>query len=779
MMYPEPDHNSESIIKSALLVNDSVVILQFTTTAGFTTDNILEKLMLTNKSMQFKPVDVQIEYDQHTVYLIGDYDINYPTHISLGGATYPVIMAWQLKDELYQYDGPLGAFLYPDGTADFYLWAPSAEMVTLVLYDKDNPEIVIGRFAMARRTHGVWHSLLNSENTSLPSVRGFYYQFEILRDGQTYLTLDPYAQSMAAWASDTDSTIGKGAIVNAKQLGPKLDFASIQGYETREDAIIYEIHVRDFTSDPDISETLQAEFGTFASFIEKLDYIKNLGVTHIQLLPVMSYYFIDELNRDRILNYTSANNNYNWGYDPHSYFSLSGMYSQDPRNPELRIIEFKNLIQEIHNRGMGVTMDVVYNHTAQMHILEDIEPNYYHFMNLDASPRESFGGGRLGTTHAMSRRLLIDSICYFTEVFKIDGFRFDMMGDHDATTIQNAFDAAKAINPNVLMIGEGWLSYAGDEGIRIDHAADQQWMQYTQAVGSFSDEMRNELKSGYGSEGQPRFLTGGARNIHTIYDNLIANPSNFYADDPGDVVNYIAAHDNLTLHDVLAQSIRKDPKFYENEILQRQRLGNLMILTAQGTAFLHAGQEYGRTKQILDTVSEIPYKSTMMHNEDGTPFENPYFVHDSYQASDLINRFEWRKVTDFVNYPEHVKTMNYTAGLIALRKSTHAFTHATKEAIHENVRLISSNCIGLNDLVIAYSAYDPKCLCEYLVVVNADSIERYIDLSGYARNLSNGTIIADRTNVNLNGLDFIDGVLLKGQTLILDPLTATIIRFHD
>ncbi len=162
----------------------------------------------------------------------------------------------------------------------------------------------------------------------------------------------------------------------------------------------------------------------------------------------MSYYWggNEWASGERLTEYSSTDNNYNWGgYDPHSYFSLTGMYSENPDDPELRIEEFKRLIDEIHSRNMGVILDVVYNHTARVDIFEDLVPNYYHFMDADGTPKTSFGGGRLGTTHKMSRRILVDSILYWTEEFKVDGFRFDMMGDHDAETIQIAYDEAKKI----------------------------------------------------------------------------------------------------------------------------------------------------------------------------------------------------------------------------------------------------------------------------------------------------------------------------------------------
>lgn len=187
---------------------------------------------------------------------------------------------------------------------------------------------------------------------------------------------------------------------------------------------------------------------------------------------------------------------------------------------------------------------------------------------------------------------MVDSVKYWFEEYKIDGMRWDMMGDATADAVQHAYDAAAAVNPKALFIGEGWRTFGGaaaDPSL-AGQGADQDWMDKTDSVGVFSDEFRNELKSGYGSEGQPRFITGGARPIATILDNIKAQPSNTPADDPGDIVPYIEAHDNLTLHDVIAQSIKKDPDIAENEleIQQRIRLGNMLVLTSQGTAFIHA-----------------------------------------------------------------------------------------------------------------------------------------------------------------------------------------------
>lgn len=395
--------------------------------------------------------------------------------------------------------------------------------------------------------------------------RGYYYHYEIKRGDQSVLTLDPYAKSLAAWNSDLAETdpsykVAKAAFVEPSEVGPKdLTYARIPNFKDRKDAVIYEAHVRDFTSDQAIANDLKAQFGTFSAFVEKLDYLKELGVTHIQLLPVLSYYYFNELkNAERMDEYASSNSNYNWGYDPQNYFSLTGMYSSDPTNPSARIAEFKELVNEIHKRGMGVILDVVYNHTAKTDLFEDLEPNYYHFMDADGTPRTSYGGGRLGTTHYMSRRVLVDSIKYLTDEYKVDGFRFDLMGDHDAETIQKAYDDAKKLNPNLIMLGEGWVTYSGDENKPVQ-PADQSWMASTDSAAVFSDDIRNTLKSGYPNEGTPAFITNGKQDIEKVFRNIKAQPTNFVADDPGDVVQYIAAHDNLPLADIIAQSIKKRP----------------------------------------------------------------------------------------------------------------------------------------------------------------------------------------------------------------------------
>lgn len=796
-IYTNPYYVHDIRMTGAQHVGTSSIESSFSTLVGAKKEDILKHSNITNHlGNKVTITDVAIDEAGKKVTYSGDFsDTKHPYTISYNSDKFTTKTSWRLKDETYSYDGKLGADLKEEGKqVDLTLWSPSADKVSVVVYDKNDPEKVVGTVALEKGERGTWKQTLDSTNKlGITNFTGYYYQYQIERQGKTVLALDPYAKSLAAWNSDDAKIddahkVAKAAFVDPAKLGPQdLTYGKIHNFKTREDAVIYEAHVRDFTSDPAIAKDLTKPFGTFEAFIEKLDYLKNLGVTHIQLLPVLSYYFVNELkNHERLSDYASSNSNYNWGYDPQNYFSLTGMYSSDPKNPEKRIAEFKNLINEIHKRGMGAILDVVYNHTAKVDIFEDLEPNYYHFMDADGTPRTSFGGGRLGTTHYMTKRLLVDSIKYLVDTYKVDGFRFDMMGDHDAASIEEAYKAARALNPNLIMLGEGWRTYAGDENMPTK-AADQDWMKHTDTVAVFSDDIRNNLKSGYPNEGQPAFITGGKRDINTIFKNLIAQPTNFEADSPGDVIQYIAAHDNLTLFDIIAQSIKKDPSKTENyaEIHRRLRLGNLMVLTAQGTPFIHSGQEYGRTKQFRDPAYKTPVaedkqpnKSHLLRDKDGNPFDYPYFIHDSYDSSDAINKFDWTKATDGKAYPENVKSRDYMKGLIALRQSTDAFRLKSLQDIKDRVHLITvpgQNGVEKEDVVIGYQITAPNGDI-YAVFVNADKKAREFNLGTAFAHLRNAEVLADENQAGPVGIANPQGLEWTEKGLKLNALTATVLR---
>lgn len=765
-IYTNPYYVHDIRMTGAQHVGTSSIESSFSTLVGAKKEDILKHSNITNHlGNKVTITDVAIDEAGKKVTYSGDFsDTKHPYTVSYNSDQFTTKTSWRLKDETYSYDGKLGADLKEEGKqVDLTLWSPSADKVSVVVYDKNDPDKVVGTVALEKGERGTWKQTLDSTNKlGITDFTGYYYQYQIERQGKTVLALDPYAKSLAAWNSNDAHKVAKAAFVDPAKLGPQdLTYGKIHNFKTREDAVIYEAHVRDFTSDPAIAKDLTKPFGTFEAFIEKLDYLKDLGVTHIQLLPVLSYYFVNELkNHERLSDYASSNSNYNWGYDPQNYFSLTGMYSSDPKNPEKRIAEFKNLINEIHKRGMGAILDVVYNHTAKVDIFEDLEPNYYHFMDADGTPRTSFGGGRLGTTHHMTKRLLVDSIKYLVDTYKVDGFRFDMMGDHDAASIEEAYKAARALNPNLIMLGEGWRTYAGDENMPTK-AADQDWMKHTDTVAVFSDDIRNNLKSGYPNEGQPAFITGGKRDVNTIFKNLIAQPTNFEADSPGDVIQYIAAHDNLTLFDIIAQSIKKDPSKAENyaEIHRRLRLGNLMVLTAQGTPFIHSGQEYGRTKQFRDPAyktpvaeDKVPNKSHLLRDKDGNPFDYPYFIHDSYDSSDAVNKFDWTKATDGKAYPENVKSRDYMKGLIALRQSTDAFRLKSLQDIKDRVHLITVP--GQNGVEKA----------------------REFNLGTAFAHLRNAEVLADENQAGTVGIANPKGLEWTEKGLKLNALTATVLR---
>ena len=799
-IYTNPYYVHDIRMTGAQHVAKSRIESSFSTLVGAKKDDILKHSSITDyQGNKVAITDVEVDEAGKKVTYIGDFsDTQHPYTVSYNSDRFTTRSSWRLKDESYSYDGPLGATLKEDGKrVDLTLWSPSADKVSVVVYDKKDPEKVVGTVPLEKGEKGTWKQTLDANSgLGISNYTGYYYHYQIERQGKTVLVLDPYAKSLAAWNSDLAKTdaahkVAKAAFVDPAKLGPQdLTYGKIRNFKSREDAVIYEAHVRDFTSDPAIAKDLTKPFGTFEAFIEKLDYLKDLGVTHIQLLPVLSNYFVNELkNHERLSAYASSNSNYNWGYDPQNYFSLTGMYSSNPKDPEKRIAEFKNLINEIHKRGMGAILDVVYNHTAKVDIFEDIEPNYYHFMDADGTPRTSFGGGRLGTTHYMSKRVLVDSIKYLAETYKVDGFRFDMMGDHDAASIEEAYKAARALNPNLIMLGEGWRTYTGDENTPVQ-PADQDWMKKTDTVAVFSDDIRNNLKSGYPNEGQPAFITGGKRDINTIFKNLIAQPTNFEADSPGDVIQYIAAHDNLTLFDIIAQSIKKDPSKAENyaEIHRRLRLGNLMVLTAQGTPFIHSGQEYGRTKQFLDPAyktpvpeDKVPNKSHLLRDKDGKPFVYPYFIHDSYDSSDAVNKFDWTKATDGKAYPENVKSRNYMKGLIALRQSTDAFRLKSLQDIKERVQLITvpgQNGVEKEDVVIGYQITAPNGDV-YAVFVNADDKAREFTLGTAFAHLRKAEVLADENQAGPVGIAKPQGLEWTEKGLKLNALTAVVLRLSQ
>lgn len=783
-VYISPYWEVATGLLSAEVVSDQKIRVGFTMTDGLTSDGLKNDLVIKDVNGDRITVSGVTIKDSKTVEVTASLDLDkLPLTVTYSGRSVSASTGWRMLDALYSYDGnDLGA-TYSNGNVTLKLWAPKASKVVVNFYDKNNAATQIGSLPLTKGEKGVWSADIQASALQVANLEGYYYQYEVTNDGVTEKVLDPYAKSLAAFTVNTKGeagvdgdVVGKAAIVDLSETDPKgFAHANIKGYKKREDAIIYEVHVRDFTSDPTINGDLNARWGSYKALIDKLDYIKSLGVTHVQLLPVMAWYYGDETKMgQRELEYSTLNNEYNWGYDPHNYFSPDGAYSENPADAQLRIKELKSLIDAIHDAGMGVVLDVVYTHMAKASLLDDIVPNYYAFQDANGSFLGGFGNN-LATSHKMAEKLMVDSVKYWFDEYKIDGMRFDMMGDATYPAVQRAYDEAAKINPNALFIGEGWRTFSGhlsDTDLK-GMGADQDWMNKTNHVGVFSDEIRNELKSGFGSEGEPRFITGGPRNIGVIFKNIIGQPGNTPADDPGDMVQYIEAHDNLTLYDVIAQSIKKDPAIPENnlEIHKRIRLGNSLILTSQGTAFIHAGQEYGRTKQWLgEGVPEQKYHE--LYDESGNRFG--YFIHDSYDSSDAINKFDWQKATDQAAFPVNHTTKEFTKGLIELRKSTNAFRLGEKALVDQNVRLLEFPEIQDTDSLIAYENVSTDDTGIYYVFVNADDEKRSLTLSGY--NFRGGEVLVDSDEAGVKKVSEATGFVFTENKLTIDPLTTIVIK---
>lgn len=781
-VYISPYYEMHSSLFSAEILKESQIYLSFISTKGLSGEMIKTGIDITDADGAPVEVKSTTVTGEHSAVVNAEFTFDkLPLTITFNKKSFAADIGWRYLDEIYDYAGDdLGA-TYHEGSATLKLWAPNASKVTAYFYDKDDSTKLVGSLELTKGDKGVWTvEARPSDFTDVSDLKGYFYQYEVTNNGVAKRVLDPYAKSMAVFRVDSEGkpgpdgdTVGKAAIIDLRGTNPPgFGFANIPGYEKREDAIIYEVHIRDFTSDPFIEGQLNARWDSFKAFMDKLDYLKSLGVTHVQLLPVMAWYYGDEaLMGQRENEYSAQGNNYNWGYDPHNYFSPDGAYSVNPSDPELRVKELKELIDAIHDAGMGVILDVVYTHMAKRDFLNDIVPNYYFFQTPEGSFVGDFGNN-LATNRKMAEKLMIDSVKYWFEEYKIDGMRFDMMGDATYEAIQKAYAAAAAINPKALFIGEGWNTFKGDKSdpSLAGKGATQAWMNQTDSVGVFSDEIRNELKSGFGCEGEPRFITGGAREIQTIFNNIKGQPGNVAEDDPGDIVQYIAAHDNLTLHDVIAISIGKDPSdpVNEEEIQQRIRLGNALILTSQGTAFLHAGQEYGRTKQWLgESVPEQKYHALQLKGK------TLYFINDSYDSSDAINHFDWAKATDGKQYPVNVLTQKYTQGLIALRKSTNAFRLGSQSLVNSNVTLINAPEINKSDLVIAYKSASTDGTGTYYVFVNADSKSRTLTLS---EDLTQGQVLVDNDEAGTVPVTEKTGFSLTRDAVTLEPLTTVIIK---
>ena len=534
-------------------------------------------------------------------------------------------------------------------STDFRLWSPEATKVVLRIYPTgrlSEPEKVVDMTREA--STGTW-------TASVPGqLYGKFYTFQVTQDGKTL------AETPGVWAKAVGVNGERAAIIDFSLTDPA-GWSDDKGPEVKNfsDVVLYEMHHRDFSIDPSSGI---ANKGKFLALTEKgtttpggmktgIDHLKELGVTHVHILPSYDYNSVDELNLQE--------NGYNWGYDPLNYNAPEGSYSTNPSDPATRVREMKEMVKALHDAGIGVVMDVVYNHTATNDDsnFELTAPGYYHRHWDDGRYSDASGcGNETASDRQQMRDYIINSVKYWADEYHIDGFRFDLMAIHDTETMNQVAAELKKINPSIFVYGEGWT--AGDSPLAPERRALKENVSSMTDIAVFSDDIRDAIKGHYTAAEDRGFATGKPGLEETVKIGIVAatphpqvdfskgNNSKFpYAKSPEMIVNYVSCHDDLTLTDKLRKSMPA-----ESDSLRQAaaKLAQTIVFTSQGTPFMFAGEEVFRDKKG---------------------------VHNSYKSPDEINAIDW-------NLKEQNRALfDYYKELIALRKAHPAFRMTSADQI--------------------------------------------------------------------------------------------------
>jgi len=610
-------------------------------------------------------------------------------------------------DHHWGYQGELGCQVSEEETS-FKLWSPTATTVQVVVYESaSNDAAILKTYEMQRgnsysyshkdNTIGVW-------NLTVPeSLAGRAYQYQINFPHHQSLTRDPYTI-----ATSPDGK--RSAILSEKER-------QVEGFEVKNgteatwrlenpcQAVVYEMHIRDLTKSetsgvaPELRGTFlgAAQTGTVNHFGQStaFDYIKELGVNYVQLQPIA----------DRHKEYDADGNvTYNWGYDPQNYNAPETSMSTNPNDPGQVIRDLKTMIQAYHDAGIGVIMDVVYNHTFSTvdAPFQTTVPDYYYRMNRDGSYQNGTGvGNETASEHEMFRKYMIDSLLYWVNEFNVDGFRFDLMGIHDVKTMQMIRWAMDEVDPKIILYGEGW-----DMGTGLapyDKAKKDNAYQLPN-IGFFNDDQRNAVKGAevYGDI-KSGFVSGAGTEPIVAKSILGSRELGSYLS-PNQVLNYVEAHDNYNLHDLLATL---HPMESKDRIMKKVETATAMTLLMQGMAFMELGQEFGRTKLVPTG-------------------ENGELTHDdreramnSYNAPDAVNQVDW----DLIN--ERQESIEFIRQIIGLKTKTSAFSYPTYEEVYRHVFVHTAI---ENSGWIVYEIQGTKE--HFLVVFNAKGASFYYENAG-------------------------------------------------
>lgn len=557
----------------------------------------------------------------------------------------------------------LGATWTADA-AFFRVWAPTAREVRLRLYAAGSPdgEDRIGEYPMKKSQGGTW--TLTREG----DLHGVYYTYLVTVDGVTREAADPYGKAAGVNGR-------RSMVIDLSRTDPAGWSRDLHrnGFPIT-DAVICEVHVRDFSIHP--SSGIRNR-GRYLAFTEDsthtkaggktcLAYLRELGVTHVQLMPVYDFGSVDESRPDRA--------QYNWGYDPENYNLPEGSYATDPFRGETRVRELKAAIQALHSSGIGVIMDVVYNHVYRRDdfSFNRIVPGYF----SRGSSNGSCCGNDTASERPMVAKFLADSLRFWAEEYHIDGFRLDLAGLLDTVTVNGMMEAVRSVRPDAYFYGEGWEMPTVLTGEPLPLTV-QRNASLVPGFGFFNDSMRDGLRGSTFDCTAPGYITGGFDGMETLAQCFLGRPA--WAQDPGSVINYVSCHDDHTLADRIALTM---PGISRQELARRNRLAAAFSILSQGVPFFLLGEEVLRSK----------------------PDGKGGFTGNSYRSPDRVNSLKWDSFSD----PDCTVTRRYYQGLIALRKRYPVFRLASREAVDRSVSLFP--CPGEHTMAFLLEAEDGALL---------------------------------------------------------------------
>ncbi|MBM7606131.1 pullulanase [Metabacillus crassostreae] len=532
-------------------------------------------------------------------------------------------------DNMFAYEGHDLGVTYFNEKIICKVWAPTATEVKLRLYDQNINEY--GTYEMVRCEKGTWSITLEGD------YEKSYYTFLTCINLMWNEVIDPYAKAVSINGL-------YGVIINKEKTA--IQKISTPLLENKTDAIIYEAHIRDFSIHPDSGIVNKGQYDgwleteTLNSYGDStgLSYLSELGVTHIELLPINDYEEVDE---------TNPLDSYNWGYNPLHFFAPEGSYSQNPRDPYKRIIEVKKLIQKLHECGFKVIIDVVYNHvySKENSSFEKLLPGYYFRHDENGFASNGTGvGNDLASERSMVRKFILDCAQYWLEEYDVDGFRFDLMGIMDIDTMKELQSRILSIKKDAFLLGEGWdlnTPLAGDKKATIANA------NTIPKISFFNDQFRDVIKGSTFSVDDCGFVYTNLEKYEQM-KNIISGSANMFLD-PHQSINYVESHDNHTMWDRF-QLYAPDE---DNRLREaRHRLATSIVLLSQGVPFIHAAQEFFRTKQGVE---------------------------NSYNSSDEINWINWNERST------HKENIEYVKELIQLRKLHGAFRLPSSSLIKEHL----------------------------------------------------------------------------------------------